>query len=70
MLTQEKTRFIIKKLKKEYGFTYTYIAELIGISKSHLSLFLDEKRDLNRNKIEKFERILKTKFEGSFTMNV
>ncbi len=69
MLTQNKARVIIKKLKKEYGFTYTYIAQIIEISKSHLSLFLDEKRDLGRNKIEKLERLLNTIFEGSFNFN-
>lgn len=59
MLTQEKARNIIKILKKDYGFTYTAIAEMIGISKSHLSLFIDEKRVLKRDKIFNFENSIK-----------
>ena len=69
MLTQEKARFIIKSLKKDYGFTYTAIAEMIGISKSHLSLFIDAKRDLKRDKIFKLERVLKTRV-GELNMKV
>ena len=69
MLTQEKAREIIKSLKKDYGFTYTVIAEMIGISKSHLSLFIDEKRDLKRDKIYSLEMAIKNRI-GDVFMNV
>ena len=69
MLTQEKAREIIKSLKKDYGFTYTAIAEMIGISKSHLSLFIDEKRDLKRDKIFSLEMAIKNRI-GDVFMNV
>lgn len=70
MLTQEQARNIIKSLKKDYGFTYTIIAEeMIGISKSHLSLFLDEKRDLKRDKIYSLEMAIKNRI-GDVFMNV
>ena len=69
MLTQEKAREIIKSLKKDYGFTYTAIAEMIGISKSHLSLFIDAKRDLKRDKIFSLEMAIKSRI-GDVFMNV
>lgn len=69
MLTQEKAREIIKSLKKDYGFTYTAIAEMIGISKSHLSLFIDAKRDLKRDKIFSLEMAIKNRI-GDVFMNV
>lgn len=69
MLTQEKAREIIKSLKKDYGFTYTTIAEMIGISKSHLSLFIDAKRDLKRDKIFSLEMAIKNRI-GDVFINV
>lgn len=69
MLTQENARDIIKSLKKDYGFTYTAIAEMIGISKSHLSLFIDEKRVLKRDKIFNLEKAIKN-LKGVADMNV
>ena len=69
MLTQEKAREMITSLKKDYGFTYTAIAEMIGISKSHLSLFIDAKRDLKRDKIFSLEMAIKNRI-GDVFMNV
>ena len=60
MLTQEQARLLVKKLKFEYGITLSAIANEIGISVSLLSLFLDEKRNMKREKISKLENYIKT----------
>ena len=58
MLTQEQTRNIIKKLKEEYGFTYTFIAEKLGISRGHLTHCLSGERNLRRDKIYRLEQLI------------
>ena len=60
MLTQEKARMLIRKLKNEYGITYSAIANITGISVSQLSLFIVEKRNLKRDKLFKLENYVKT----------
>lgn len=60
MLTQENARIILKKLKTDYGFTYSTLAEKTGVSVSQLSLFLDNKRNLKRDKIFKLETYINT----------
>lgn len=59
MLSQENARIILKSLKKDYGITYTDISKNIGISKSQLSMFLDNRRNLKRDKLYKLENYLK-----------
>ena len=58
MLTQEQTRNIIKKLKDEYGFTYTFIAEKLGISSGHLTHYLSGTKNLRRDKIYRLEQLI------------
>ena len=60
MLSQEEARNIITTLKKDYGITYTAIAQNTGISVSLLSLFLDKKRNIKRDKIFKLENYIKS----------
>ena len=64
MLNQEQARETVKSLKNEYGFTYGYIANLIGISANHLYHFVIGDRNLKRDKISKIERLINTKFGG------
>lgn len=55
MITQDQARETILKLKKENGITYTDIAEMLNISRGHLSLFLNGKRNFKRNILYKLE---------------
>ena len=59
MITQEQAREIIKHLKSEYGITYKDIANILEISNSHLSLFIDGKRNFKRNVLYKLEKHIK-----------
>lgn len=68
MLNQEQAREKIMELKNIYGFTYRYIAELLGISASHIYHFMVGTRNLKRDKIFKLERIINRK--GEEDMNV
>ena len=61
MLNQEQARETVKALKNEYGFTYGYISNLIGISANHLYHFIIGDRNLKRDKISKIERLINTK---------
>ena len=69
MLNQEEARQIIKKLKNEYGFTYNYIAELIGVSANHLYHFVIGDRNLKRDRIFKLETLINGKI-GDVKNNV
>ena len=69
MLNQEQARTIVKNLKSEYGFTYGYIAELIGVSANHLYHFILGDRNLKRERIAQLERIISNRIGDDF-MNV
>ena len=69
MLNQEQARNYIAELKKDYGFTYGYIAELLGVSANHIYHFMLGDRNLKRDKIIKLERLMTTKL-GDVNMNV
>lgn len=69
MLNQEQARNYISELKKDYGFTYGYIAELLGVSANHIYHFMLGDRNLKRDKIMKLERLMTTKL-GDVNMNV
>ena len=68
MLTQETARNLIKQLKKDYGFTYSAIAKNTGVSVSQLSLFLDNKRNLKRDKIFKLENYIESLKKEKITL--
>lgn len=65
MLTQEQARTLIKDLKKQYGFTYKYLADKLNISVGHLQHFIGGTKNFRRDKLEKLERLLNTRFERS-----
>ena len=69
MLNQEQARIVVKNLKSEYGFTYGYIAELIGVSANHLYHFILGDRNLKRERIAQLERIISNRIGDDF-MNV
>ena len=69
MLNQEQARTVVKNLKNEYGFTYGYIAELIGVSANHLYHFILGDRNLKRERIAQLERIISNRIGDDF-MNV
>ncbi len=69
MLNQEQARNFIAELKKDYGFTYGYIAELLGVSANHIYHFMLGDRNLKRDKIFKLERLMNTRL-GVVNMNV
>lgn len=55
MITQEQGRMVISAIKKDYGISYKDIADMLGISTSHLSLFLNGKRNFKRSVLYKLE---------------
>lgn len=69
MLNQEQARNIIKQLKTDYGFTYNYIAEILGVSANHLYHFVLGDRNLKRDRIYKLENLVNGKI-GVENMNV
>ena len=69
MLNQEQARNIIKQLKTDYGFTYNYIAEILGVSANHLYHFVLGDRNLKRDRIYKLESLVNGKI-GVENMNV
>lgn len=58
MLSICQAREIVKSLKKDYGFTYNQIAEIISVSANHLYHFLSNDRGLRRDKIFLLEKFL------------
>lgn len=55
MITQEQGRAYISAIKSEYGITYKDIADMLEISTSHLSLYLNGKRNFKRSVLYKLE---------------
>ena len=53
MLTIYESREVIQILKRDYGFTYNQIAEIIGVSANHLYHVVSGDRNLKRDKILK-----------------
>ena len=58
LLSVSKAREIIKTLKKDYGFTYNQIAEIIDVSTNHLYHVISGERNLKRDKISLLEKFL------------
>ena len=61
MITQQTARDLLKELKQNYGLTFTEIAEMTDISRSHLSAFIKEKTNLKRKKLESLENFIISK---------
>lgn len=60
MITQDQARAYLKELKENYGLTFTEIAEMTDISRSHLSAFIKEKTNLKRKKLQSLEIFIKS----------
>lgn len=58
MLSICEAREIVKSLKRDYGFTYNQIAEIINVSGNHLYHFISGSKGLRRDKISLLEKFL------------
>ena len=57
-MDQQELREKLLNYVKENGLKYNYIAKKIGISKCHMSLFINNKRNFKKDKLEKLKEIL------------
>ncbi len=58
LLSKTQARNVLIKLKKEYGFTYKDLAQILGCSPYHLSHVVLGEKELSRKIISKLENFL------------